>query len=120
MAANVLTGQQVQLNLQDPDSMTLSPGGDLVLDSQADSELVIVRKVGSKQQSALLIPLSSPYGQPQVDDTPFTPSSDGFILVTDTGSNITYKIEKAEFAPGVAYSGRCCGNQFGARVRRPA
>jgi hypothetical protein len=89
--------------------MTLSPGGDLVLDSQADSELVIVRKVGSKQQSALLIPLSSPYGQPQVDDTLFTPSSDGFILVTDTGSNITYKIEKAEFAPGVAYSAGVAG-----------
>jgi len=110
MATNVLTGQQVQLNLQDPDSMTLSPGGDLVLDSQGDSELVMVRKAGSKQQSALLIPLSSPYGQPQVDDTLFTPSSDGFILVSDTAANITYKIEKAEFAPGVAYSAGVAGS----------
>jgi hypothetical protein len=109
-ATNVLTGLPVQLNLQDPDSMTVSPGGDLVLDSQGDSELVVVRKASSPQQSALVIPLSSPYGQPQVDDTLFTPSSDGFILVTDTGANITYKIEKAEFAPGVAYSAGVAGS----------
>jgi hypothetical protein len=110
MATNVLTGLPVQLNLQDPDSMTLSPGGDIVLDSQGDSELVLLRKPGSKLQSALLIPLSSPYGQPQVDDTLFTPSSDGFILVSDTGANITYKIEKLEFAPGVAYSAGVAGS----------
>jgi hypothetical protein len=109
-ATNVLTGAATKLNLQDPDSMTVSPGGDLVLDSQGDSELVVVRKAGSKQQSAVLIPLSSPYGQPQVDDTLFTPSSDGFILVTDTAADITYKLEKAEFAPGVAYSAGVAGS----------
>ena len=109
-ATNVLTGLPVQLNLQDPDSMTVSPGGDLVLDSQADSELVVVRKASSPQQSALVIPLSSPFGQPQVDDTLFTPSSDGFILISDTAANITYKLEKAEFAPGVAYSAGVAGS----------
>lgn len=108
-AVDVLTGQTTVLNLQDPDSMTLSPSGDIVLDSQGDSELVVVRKPGSKSQSALLIPLSSPYGQPQLDDTLFTPSSDGFILVSDTAANITYKIQKAEFAPGVAYSAGVAG-----------
>ena len=106
---NVLTGDTVKLNLQDPDSMTLSPSNDLVLDSQGDSELVVVRKPGTKQQSAQLIPLSSPYGQPQVDDTLFTPSADGFILVTDTAANTTYKITKASFAPGVAYSAGVAG-----------
>jgi len=108
-ATNVLTGLPVKLNLQDPDSMTVSPGGDLVLDSQGDSELVVVRKPGTKQQSALQIPLSSPFGLPQVDDTLFTPSSDGFLLVTDTGANTTYKITKATFAPGVAYSAGVAG-----------
>jgi hypothetical protein len=113
-ATNVLTGVPTQLNLQDPDSMTVSPGGDLVLDSQGDSELVVVRKAGSKQQSAVLIPLSSPYGQPQVDDTLFTPSSDGFILISDTAANITYKLEKAEFAPGGGLLGGRGGQQLGA------
>ncbi len=110
MAKNVLTGQPVTLNLQDPDSMTMSPGGDLVLDSQGDSELIVVRQPGTAKQNAVLLPLSSPYGQPQVDDTLFTPSQDGFILVTDTAANVTYKIEKALFAPGTAYSAGVAGS----------
>ena len=109
-ATNILTGAQVTLNLQDPDSMTTSPGGELVLDSQGDSELVMVRKPGTKQQSVLQIPLSSPYGQPQVDDTLFTPANDGFLLVTDTAANITYKIGKKVFVPGVAYSAGVAGS----------
>jgi len=109
-ATNILTGQPVTLNLQDPDSMTTSPGGELVLDSQGDSELVMVRKPGTSQQSVLQIPLSSPYGQPQIDDTLFTPDSDGFILVSDTAADITYKIRKKVFVPGQAYSAGVAGS----------
>lgn len=109
-ATNILTGQTVTLNLQDPDSTTTTPGGELLLDSQGDSELVMVRNPGSKQQSALLIPLSSPYGQPQADDTIFTPATDGFILVSDTPANIVYKITKKVFVPGVAYTAAVAGN----------
>lgn len=108
-ATNVLTGQPTTLNLQDPDSMTLTPGKDILLDSQADSELIVVRKPGTPQQSAVLVPLSSPYGQPQADDTLFTPSSDGFLLITDTAANVTYKLTKAQFAPGVPYSAAVAG-----------
>ena len=90
-ATDILTGQIVTLNLQDPDSTTTTPGGALLLDSQGDSELVLVRDPSSAQQSVLQIPLSSPYGQPQADDTIFTPQSDGFILVSDTPANIVYK-----------------------------
>ncbi|HEY6414262.1 MAG TPA: hypothetical protein VIX42_11285 [Edaphobacter sp.] len=109
-ATNILTGQHVTLNLQDPDSMTVSPVGEIVLDSQGDSELLMVRKAGTKDQSVLQIPLSSPYGQPQVDDTLFTPAGDGFILVSDTAANITYKISKAKFASGVPYSAGVAGS----------
>ncbi len=113
-ATNILTGQQVTLNLQDPDSMTTTAGGELVLDRQGDSELVMVRRPGTKQQSVLQIPLSSPYGQPQVDDTLFTPAGDGFLLVTDTAANITYKIGKTVFVPGVAYSAGVAGTSSAA------
>jgi hypothetical protein len=109
-ATDILTGQPVTLNLQDPDSMTTTPGGELLMTSQADSELVMVRKPGTKQSSVLQIPLSSPYGQPQADDTLFTPSSDGFILVSDTPANIIYKISKTQFVPGVAYTAAVAGN----------
>jgi hypothetical protein len=109
-ATNILTGASATLNLQDPDSMTTTAGGELVLDSQADSELIMVRKPGTKQQSVLQIPLSSPYGQPQVDDTLFTPASDGFMLVSDTAADITYKVGKKVFVPGVAYSAGVAGS----------
>jgi hypothetical protein len=108
-AKNVLTGKPVTLNLQDPDSTTTSPTGDIVLDSQGDSELIVVRYPGSSSQSALQIPLSSPYGQPQVDDTLFAPATDGFILVSDTKANVTYKITKDVFVPGTAYSAGVAG-----------
>ena len=109
-ATNVLTGTPVTLNLQDPDSMTTTPSGDILLDSQGDSELVVVRKATMAMQSALVIPLSSPYGQPQADDTIFTPPSDGFILVSDTPADVVYKITKPEFVPGVAYTAAVAGS----------
>lgn len=109
-AINILNGQTVALNLQDPDSMTTTPGGQILLDSQGDSELLMVRNPGTAQQTVLLIPLSSPYGVPMVDDTLFIPPSDGFILVSDKNANIVYKIGKAEFVPGVAYTAAVAGS----------
>ena len=102
-ATNVVTGDPVKLNLQDPDSMTVTPGNDILLDSQGDSELILVHRPGNKQ-SVALIPLSSPFGTPQADDTLFIPSDDGFILVSDTPANIVYKIRKSEFVSGTAYT----------------
>ena len=107
---NVLTGQPITLNLQDPDSTTTTPGGQLLMDSQGDSLLVMVRNPGTAQQSALEIPLSSPYGQPQADDTIFIPPSDGFMLVSDTPANTVYKITKKVFVPGVAYTAAVAGS----------
>jgi hypothetical protein len=45
-AIDLPTGATVQLNLQDPDSMTLDPFGNLVLDSQADQEIIFVSNPG--------------------------------------------------------------------------
>jgi len=103
-ATDVVTGSSVTLNLQDPDSMTLTPSNDILLDSQGDSELVLLHKPGSANQKVLLIPLSSPFGTPQADDTLFVPSDDGFILVSDTPSDTVYMIRKSEFVPGTAYT----------------
>lgn len=103
-ATDVVTGNPVTLNLQDPDSMTLTPGNDILLDSQGDSELILVHRPGKDNQSAFVVPLSSPYGMPQADDTLFIPSDDGFILVSDTPANTVYKIRKSEFVPGTPYT----------------
>jgi hypothetical protein len=103
-ATNVVTDTTVTLNLQDPDSMTLTPKNDILLDSQGDSELVLLHSPGTTSQSVLLIPLSSPFGTPQADDTVFIPSDDGFLLVADTPGDTVYAIRKSRFVPGTAYT----------------
>ena len=55
---DVNSDNPVTLNLQDPDSMSLDSRGDIILDSQADSELIVVRKPNTPQQSGTVIPLS--------------------------------------------------------------
>lgn len=104
MATDILTESPVTLNLQDPDSMITDPAGDIVLDSQDDAELVIVRHPDTASQSALRIPLTSPFGSTKVDDTIFATASDGFILVSDLNANTVYAIHKQSFVPGAAYS----------------
>src|ERR1017187_8240850 len=96
-AKDVVTGASVTLNLQDPDSMTLTPSNDILLDSQGDSELVLLRRPGRSNQRVLVIPLSSPLGTPQADDTLFIPSEEGFILMSDTPGDTVYMIRKSEF-----------------------
>ena len=103
-ATDVVTGAPVTLNLQDPDSMTLTPSNDILLDSQGDSELVLLRRPGKSNQRVLVIPLSSPVGTPQADDTLFIPSEEGFILMSDTPNDTVYMIRRSEFVPGTAYS----------------
>ena len=107
-AIDIPSGKTVQLNLQDPDSMTLDPLGNIVLDSQGDQELIIVSKPGSSNQTALRLPLSylTPSGPMSVetDDTTFVTSPQGFILFADKGLNTVYKISAPAFSPGVAYT----------------
>jgi len=103
-ATDIVTESSVTLNLQDPASMITDPAGDIVLDSQDDAELVIVRHPDSANQSALRVPLTSPFGTTKADDTIFATASDGFILVSDLNANTVYAIRKHEFAPGTAYS----------------
>jgi hypothetical protein len=107
-AIDIPTDASVQLNLQDPDSMTLDVLGNVVLDSQADQELIIVTNPGSTNQSALRLPLSymtsTGLASVETDDTAFVTSSEGFILFADKKLNTVYKLKKRAFAPGAAYT----------------
>lgn len=107
-AIDIPTDATITLNLQDPDSMTLDPLGNIVLDSQADQELIIVSKPDSPEQRVLRLPLSfnGPGGLTRVetDDTAFITSSEGFLLFADKGLNTVFEIHKNAFAPGTAYT----------------
>lgn len=109
IATDVPTDTPVALNLQDPDSMIFNPLGDLVLDSQADGELIIVHHLGFADQSIYHLGLSVGGASTQIDDTVFVTSSYGVILVSDRdagadGSGIVYAISKNIFSPNAAYS----------------
>jgi len=107
-AIDIPTDATITLNLQDPDSMTLDPLGNIVLDSQGDQELIIVSHPGSASQRVLRLPLSytTPGGPVSVetDDTAFVTSSAGFLLFADKGLNTVYKISKDAFSPGTAFT----------------
>jgi hypothetical protein len=117
-AIDVPTDTTVTLNLQDPDSMTLDPLGNIVLDSQGDQELIIVSNPDSSNQRVLRLPLtfltSAGPAPVETDDTAFVTSSEGFLLFADKGLNAVYKITKNAFVPGTAYTAADGGPFVGA------
>jgi hypothetical protein len=103
-ATNIPTDTPVALNLQDPDSMTFDPLGDLVLDSQADAELIILHHAGGLDQSVYHLGLRLNGAPVQIDDTIYATSSHGVILVSDRDGETIYAISKDIFSPAAAYS----------------
>jgi hypothetical protein len=103
-ATDIPTDNPVTLNLQDPDSMIFNPFGDLVLDSQADAELIVVHHPGYDNQSVYHLPLTQNGSPVQIDDTIFATASHGIILVSDRDGETVYAITRNIFSPGAAYS----------------
>lgn len=95
----------VTLNMTDPDSMAIMPNGDLMIDSQGDSELVFVSGLGTPAQATSVLPLTL-YGNPwPVDDTKWAPAGSSFMLLSDNGAGFIYKITATNgFTAGTAYS----------------
>jgi hypothetical protein len=107
-AIDIPADSWVHLNLQDPDSMTLDPLGNLVLDSQADQELIIVSNPGASNQRSLRLPLTyitlAGPKPVEIDDTAFVTSNEGFILFADKGLNNVFTLTRRAFVPGTAYT----------------
>jgi hypothetical protein len=107
VATDIPTDTPVTLNLQDPDSMVFNQFGDLVLDSQADGELIIVHHLGAINQSVYHLGLTLNGSSTQVDDTVVATSAHGTILVSDPdagSAGIVYAISRNIFSPGAAYT----------------
>jgi len=103
-AIDIPTNKIVSLNLQDPDSMIVDPFGDLVLDSQADSELIIIHRPGYDDQSVYHLGIKQKGAPVQIDDTVFATSDYGTILVSDRDGETVYAISRNIFSPHAAYS----------------
>jgi hypothetical protein len=101
-ATDISTGAAVTLNLTDPDSLTIDPRGNILLDSQADSELVFIRHPFTDEQKVGLLKITSPVTGPMnatitLDDTAFAPNPKAFFLVTDIGAGLIYRIDSGTF-----------------------
>jgi hypothetical protein len=97
-ALDTTTNQQVTLNEIDPDSLSLDPQGDVVLDNQAGAELVFLHNAGTAQQTVTRIPLGT-----QVDDSAWATAKEGKLFVVDSKANAIY-IVRADFTPGTVYT----------------
>jgi hypothetical protein len=105
-AIDISTGQTVALNLTDPDSMTIDPRGDIVLDDQQDSVLVFIAHPGADDQQVGQINITSDGVATTVDDTAFVPHGGMFLLVSDVAGDAIYRLDRAIFGfeTGTAYS----------------
>ena len=105
-ATDIPTGTPTTLNLTDPDSLTVDPRGNIVLNSQADSELVFIRNPLSQNKTVARLSVSTAAGPTTVDDTAFPATARDFMLVSDVAAGVVYRIDSPllGFEPGVAYS----------------
>jgi hypothetical protein len=114
---NVVTNSSESTDLiGDPDSMTLDPAGELVLDNRSDDSLYVIRS-STSPNGVLRVPLTdSVTGDPvEVNDTIFmqsasslTSSTAGTIFITDTTANnkngIIYELKKPYFPSNEVYT----------------
>jgi hypothetical protein len=102
---DIASGQKVISPQSDPDSLKVDPVGDLVLDSQADGDLIFINAPGSPNPATLRLHLSNGTStQITVDDTVFPTTPSGTIYVVDTAGNTVYAVRSDAFQPGGAYS----------------
>jgi hypothetical protein len=103
-AVDKVTGKAVTLNLQDPDSMILDPSGVLVLDSQADAELVFVTNPGTSGQTVKVLSITTNGSPTPIDDTVFPTSNAGTILVSARDAEEVLAVKSFAFVPHSAFS----------------
>jgi hypothetical protein len=107
-AFDIPTGTLVpHLNLQDPDSLTVDPRGNIVLNSQGDSELIFIRNPLSNQRLVGVLSITIAGGGPTtLDDTAFVPNLHSYMLFSDVKADTIYRLDNHQFGfePGTAYS----------------
>jgi hypothetical protein len=105
-ATSLPSGATVTLNLQDPDSLSIDPRGNVLLDDQADGQLILIRHPFSQNQTVGQLVLTTAAGPTTIDDTAFPAHSNDFLLVSDVSADTVYRIDATLFGfePGQAYS----------------
>ena len=117
---NVVTNQPETTDMiGDPDSMTINPAGELVLDNRSDDSLYIVRNPKAVNP-VLRVPLTLGGAAVEVNDTIFTwsetsrvSSTTGTIFITDTTANKIFMLTKPYFPSNEVYTAANVANVVG-------
>ena len=109
---NLATGQTNQpISQNDPDSLKLTPTGDLMLSSGDDGQLLFVEQPGRPNQSVSFLTLLDPttgLAVSGLDDTVFATAREGTFYLADTGNNRILKIEVDRVPVGALFA--CIGS----------
>jgi glutamine cyclotransferase len=113
---NLATGQANQPTAQnDPDSLKLTPNGDLMLTSGDDGQLIFVGQPGTTKQSVSFLTLLDPstgLAVSGLDDAVFATADQGSFYLSDTKNNQVLKIDAANLAIGSLYASVGSLNEF--------
>ena len=104
---NLATGQSNQPTTQtDPDSIKVTPDGDLMLTSGSDGQLVFVERPGTAKQSVSFLQLldSSLTPVSGLDDAVFATSRKGTFFLSDTANNRILKIVADDLQVGALFA----------------
>ncbi len=107
LGTNLATGQASQPTSQnDPDSLKLTPRGDLMLTSGDDGQLIFVSQPGTARQAVSFLSLLDQGKKPVsgLDDAVFVTSHKGTFFLADTGNNRILKIDAADLHVGSLYA----------------
>jgi hypothetical protein len=107
-AVDSATGQTITLNFTDPDSLGITPNGDLIIDGEADRNLITVKNPGTFRQQVSVV------NHPEyvADDTVFAPKAESSLLVADTSGGAVYQVS-GSFDRGTAYISASSGGFVG-------
>lgn len=103
---NLATGNSQSTTITDPDSLILTPGGDLALTGEADQEIVFIHNEGAANQSETFVQLLGTNGKTiggSPDDTAYPTANSGYFYIADTGANIVYRVTATGLTPGEVY-----------------
>jgi hypothetical protein len=103
---NLATRKMQSTTITDPDSLILTPSGDLALTGEADQEIVFIHNEGTAGQSESFIRLLGAGGTPisgNPDDTAYPTATSGYFYIADTGANIVYRVTATGLTLGAVY-----------------
>jgi sugar lactone lactonase YvrE len=108
VGTNLATGQHTQPTTQnDPDSLKLTPFGDLLLTSGDDGQLVFVAHPGTDEQAVSFLTLLDPHSGDHVtglDDAVFATARRGVFYLADTGNNRVLAIQADDLDLGTLFA----------------